>query len=359
MKKFIVFGISVLLILSSAVILITNGSGTNIEARGTALTKSEVVEVDNLGEELKTVSQVSLPDLSQAFSSGKISDYSLSSISEATDGEIKSLTVDFAGKMDANVDVSMWYSGKSMTMTSAMNVNCAGKLMLGEEAILIDYTTAELDMTTSSTGVSDTNINTNIKMSYPFKIYMDEDTLSVYFKKVSMSIDGTDYSSDVSSMCGRWISLLERNDFGGYEEEYSQMLAYAMNSISAEFNYYADYFAEKAAKNFVAFNGRYYLKESCFIDFFEGLVSKNNDFASNSGISLTDVSYDVLSGAFSMNCGKTEKDISLNANVIASANESYEGASMNMTMGYFVQSSYKLYDENSTVVKNPIVSIEK
>lgn len=356
MKKFIIFAISVILIISSVVIVSQNGMPGVVD-EGASLKAEEVAEVNDFADELSVVSTMSMPDISPVFSGGTMSGYKMQSISEKTNGKIDSLTVEFNVNMNIDMQMSATYGENTLPYRVLTTMKYKGVVTMDENAMLFDYSTAEMQMSISD---GKTESIDALKMVYPFKCYIDRDNYKLfYYDSYEFIFMGLDLSSEMNYLCGKWISLLDSNDFGDHGENLSEVFGNFQNSLSDQVAYYSDYLNKNVGEKFVNRNGSYYLKQSYGVDFIKGLFAvnlKNNMKNANSEIKAVfaadGVSYRVLSGDLSVKLGK-EKIIKAMANYIVTVNLDSDGVTCAVTADCAGNLDYKLYNENSTVVKKP------
>ncbi len=350
MKKFIVFGLSLILIVSSVVIMTTSGKIGAETDSGVALTSDEVVETRDFGNELTAFSAV-MPDISPVFTGESLSGYTRQTLSEKTDGKIKSVTVECSadGTIDIKGNIASGGSETEMDYKTRLIFDCV--VTMDEKSILLDYTRCETIMTGNIGGVSAV-----AEMSFPFKIYFDETTLGLRYGQISYTVNGYNFSSEISSvLSGRWLYLDGSTDFGEYGDVCLQMFNWATKGFSGELNYYSDYLSEYAEENFLNRNGTFYLKKSCAKDFWKGLFVKNRAIDDEYGIwsNPNDIKVKVLSGEFSIKLGETEKIIKAVSDYVSTIKENLGGTSMNIVGDCSMNYEYKITKENSTTVERP------
>lgn len=337
MRKYVIFAISIILIIVSVVFASTDN---NMETIGRELTREEQQQVSEAVEVVKDIANFELPNIKEIFAQARLNKTHGSTEDAENLSRISSTTLAF--KIDYKVDINAKVFNEQVNGT--INMYCKGECKLTKDAILLDY--------------QECRMSGEINMSYPFKVYLGKGTVMIYV------YDGSNAWNMYSIKKNKWLNIYDISNGDEICDILEDSIEAYNNALFGELSYYGDFFEENNSTSFVSLNGKYVLNSSMYTSFAMGFAE--NDINGKSDIPMISdefdgINYDFrkLNGSFAMDLSKDDEigiSHSMNWNYNVSFDESnIEYSGYNITYNQIGNVEYKIFDIDKTVLVKPSI----
>ncbi|MBO5925966.1 MAG: hypothetical protein J6Q38_00185 [Clostridia bacterium] len=369
MKKFKLLTLIIALItaLSFSIGCLNTGDGSVTEV---PLNEEEVQKVTEVSEVLGVVSEVEIPDLSEAFGSSPILPFSTSGGSNFTglnSDKYTSLTMDFKIATTSTQKYTFPDSFKAQpdfaligNLLSNVSVTSTltGSVKITEEALTIEYSSVS---SVVEMGSAKTTMNT------PLKIYIDENSQYVCYGGFDYTIKIEEETTDVGviveeylgDLLGKWIDLGSTFSNSALNSSFKEVFNSCVKALTEEIDFYSDYLSENIDKKFVKKGGKYLLKSENFEEFTKSFIDRNEENTDNNLLETLfgddfSYSYSGLSGSIEYDISNmNEPKISFNNAITANASVSDNGETLGVTVTNNVSGYYNFKNINSTTITKP------